>query len=150
MMESITFTKMRLKDIDDVLKVEKRSFKTPWSRFAFICELRDNRFANYLVVKDGNKVIGYGGMWIVLNEAHITNIAIDPDYRGKKIGETLMLNLIELARSKGAERMTLEVRRSNFIAKRLYKKLGFEVRGVRTGYYVDTNEDALIMWKDSL
>lgn len=149
-MGSIIFTKMRLQDIDSVLEVEKKSFKTPWSRFAFLCELRDNQFAYYLVVKDGNKVIGYGGMWIILNEAHITNIAIDPDYRGKKLGEKLMIKLMDIAKKKGADKMTLEVRRSNYIAKRLYKKLGFEVRGVRKGYYVDTNEDALIMWKDSL
>ncbi|MDI3534777.1 MAG: [ribosomal protein S18]-alanine N-acetyltransferase [Thermosediminibacterales bacterium] len=149
-MGSIIFTKMRLQDIDSVLEVEKKSFKTPWSRFAFLCELRDNQFAYYLVVKDGNKVIGYGGMWIILNEAHITNIAIDPDYRGKKLGEKLMVKLMDIAKKKGADRMTLEVRRSNYIAKRLYKKLGFEVRGVRKGYYADTNEDALIMWKDSL
>lgn len=148
--DNFFITPMRLEHIDGILRVEKRSFKTPWSRFAFICELRDNQFAHYLVALDDDRVIGYAGMWLILNEAHITNVAVDPDYRGLKVGETLMRCLINIAREKKAERMTLEVRPSNDVARNLYKKLGFVELGIRKGYYSDTGEDAIIMWKQDI
>jgi ribosomal-protein-alanine N-acetyltransferase len=148
--ENFTIAPMRYEDIDGILHVEKRSFLTPWSRFAFLCELRDNQFAHYFVAKDADWVIGYAGMWLILNEAHVTNVAVDPAYRGKKVGEALMRTLMSVAREKKADRMTLEVRPSNAVAKNLYKKLGFIELGLRKGYYSDTGEDAIIMWKDEL
>lgn len=141
---------MKVKDLDEVMEVESHCFKTPWSRYSFMCELTDNQFSHYIVARHNGKIIGYGGMWIILDEAHVTNIGVLPEYRGKGVGETLMRSLMALAKSNGANKMTLEVRKSNYIAQNLYSKLGFEPVGIRRGYYVDDGEDAVIMWKDSL
>lgn len=131
-----------------VLEVERLSFPTPWSKQAFLGELKENDLAYYYVCLEGHKVVGYAGMWIIFDEAHVTNIAVHPQFRGKKIGKALLLNLLEQALRLGAERITLEVRPSNKIAQELYRKLGFVPVGVRKGYYTDTNEDAIIMWKN--
>lgn len=142
---------MQIDDIPQIVAIEKKSFPTPWSAYAFTCELCDNEFANYLVLTtstDPSTVIGYGGMWIIIDEAHITNIAINPPFRGRGLGRQMMEGLINLARLKKAQRMTLEVRVSNETAQTLYRKMKFASAGIRPGYYVDTNEDALIMWKD--
>ncbi|KJS88870.1 MAG: hypothetical protein JM58_00155 [Peptococcaceae bacterium BICA1-8] len=147
----ISLRKMELGDVSQVVEIENRSFPTPWSAYAFTCEILDNDFAYYFVITaedDRDCVIGYGGMWIILDEAHITNIAIIPQYRGKRFGEVLLTNLMGLALAKGADRITLEVRVSNTSAKKLYSRLGFEAAGLRKGYYVDTKEDAIIMWKE--
>jgi ribosomal-protein-alanine N-acetyltransferase len=93
-------------------------------------------------------IVGYGGMWIIIDEAHITNIAVEPAYRGKKLGEQILKGLMELAKLKRVARMTLEVRVSNDDAQKLYKRIGFKPAGIRPGYYIDTNEDALIMWNE--
>lgn len=137
---------MNLMDLDDIMEVERLSFTLPWSREAFYRELTDNPYAYYIVADIDGKAIGYGGVWIVVDEAHITNIAVRPEYRGKKIGETLLKQLQNLAREKGAKTMTLEVRVSNHVAQNLYRKLGFKNGGIRKGYYTDNFEDALVMW----
>lgn len=139
-------------DIEGVLAVEQATFTTPWSKGAFESEIYDNELTYYLVVidKESKKVIGYAGMWVIVDEAHVTNIAISPDYQGNGIGEILVRNLMEAAIVRGASCMTLEVRKSNNVAQGLYTKLGFKARGVRPKYYSDTKEDALIMWCDSL
>lgn len=143
--------RMKKEDIPQVVEIEKQSFPTPWSSYAFSCELADNDFAHYLIVtteENPAEVLGYGGMWIILDEVHITNIAIAPPSRGKKLGEFLLRGMFSLAMQKKALRMTLEVRASNHIAQKLYTKMGFTAAGIRPGYYADTNEDALIMWKE--
>jgi ribosomal-protein-alanine N-acetyltransferase len=142
---------MEEKDITQIVEIEKQSFPSPWSAYAFKCELADNEFASYLVVttEDNQElVLGYGGMWLIIDESHITNIAIAPEYRGKNLGELLMGGLETLAMQKGALRMTLEVRVSNEKAQTLYRKRGFIPSGIRPKYYVAENEDALIMWKE--
>lgn len=139
---------MELSDLDRILKIEKLSFPTPWSRFAYLSELCENRNAYYLVGELSGDVIGYGGIWIVLDEAHVTTIAVDPNYRGKKYGEKILISLGNSALQRGAERMTLEVRKSNYPAQSLYLKFGFETVGIRKGYYTDNDEDAVIMWAD--
>lgn len=139
---------MREEHLMGVLEVEQLSFPTPWSKQAFLGELRDNELAHYYVCLQGEKVAGYAGMWIIYDEAHVTNIAVHPDFRGQKIGKALMLTLMEHALRLGAERITLEVRPSNKVAQELYRKLGFRPVGVRKGYYTDTNEDAIIMWRN--
>ncbi len=133
-------------DIDDVLKVEQSSFAVPWTRTAFVNELTTNKFAHYLVIETAEEIIGYCGLWVVVDEAQITNIAIYPAYRGLKLGEQLLLHVLELARTLQATKMTLEVRVSNHIAQSLYTKLGFQPGGIRKNYYTDNQEDALVMW----
>ncbi|MDA8352070.1 MAG: ribosomal protein S18-alanine N-acetyltransferase [Firmicutes bacterium] len=142
----LEFRPMTLGDIPDVLQVERASFRTPWSRQAFYNELAYNQFAYYTVVILDGRVIGYGGMWLILEEAHITNIAIHPDYRGQGVGEKTLNYLMESARRSKALHMTLEVRVSNATAQRLYRKKGFEPTGIRPRYYSDNQEDAVIMW----
>lgn len=137
---------MELKDIEDVLKIEHESFAAPWSRDAFINELTHNRFAVYIVIEEEEQVIGYCGVWVIVDEAHITNIAILPEHRGKKLGEALLTKVMEVTKQLGAEKMTLEVRVSNDVAKGLYRKLGFQDGAIRRGYYTDNQEDALVMW----
>jgi ribosomal-protein-alanine N-acetyltransferase len=141
---------MYLSDLDAVMGIEVHSFPTPWSRHAFQAELMENNFATYLVLDFHGRVVAYGGMWIILDEAHVTNVAVHPDFRGHHLGERMMRGLMERARALGSVRMTLEVRRSNAVAQNLYHKLGFIPLGVRRGYYSDPREDAIIMWKDPL
>lgn len=141
---------MVMEDLNQVLEVEQQSFASPWSRQAFEAELTQNRFAHYLVAESEGKIVGYGGVWVVFDEAHVTNIAVHPSYRGKKVGEAILRALILLSRIEGADRMTLEVRPSNLVAQKLYWKFGFKPVGVRKGYYTDNGEDAIIMWCDDL
>ncbi|GIN88912.1 ribosomal-protein-alanine acetyltransferase [Heyndrickxia sporothermodurans] len=138
--------KATVDDIDGIMKVELQSFSLPWSREAFFNEFVKNHFAVYFVIEDRNKIIGYCGVWLVVDEAHITNIAILPEYRGQKLGELLLRSMMEFSIESGAKSMTLEVRVSNLIAQSLYKKLGFFEGGIRKNYYTDNQEDALVMW----
>lgn len=144
--ESIDFRFMKEEDIDQVLEIEHASFTTPWSREAFHNELNVNKFAKYIVLEADEKVVGYCGVWIVVDEAHVTNIAILPEYRGKKLGEALLLTLVEFAKTMGAKSMTLEVRVTNNVAQSLYRKFGFQRGGLRKKYYSDNQEDAIVMW----
>lgn len=146
MNDSLLFRLMREEDIDQIVHIEKRSFTVPWSKDAFYNELYKNQFASYLVIEDGEKIIGYCGVWIVVDEAHITNIAILPEYRGRKLGDALLARVIQMAKEMGAQSMTLEVRVGNLVAQNLYRKFGFENGGIRKGYYTDNHEDALVMW----
>lgn len=136
--------------LDDAALIERRCFPIPWSRQALEFELLYNELAEYVVALDGEQVVGYGGMWMVLNEAHITNIAVIPPYRRRGIGRGLLYALIRRAVALGADQMTLEVRPSNRPARNLYHSLGFVDCGRRRGYYRDNNEDAIIMWRRNL
>jgi [ribosomal protein S18]-alanine N-acetyltransferase len=138
---------MKLEHIDDVLIIEKFSFKTPWTRDAFMMELTNNKCSLYRVLIYNNKVVAYGGMWVLLDEGHITNIAVHPEYRGNGLGDKIVEDLIHAAKGKGVTSMTLEVRVSNISAINLYRKHGFADVAIRKGYYQDTNEDGIIMWK---
>ena len=146
MNNTMTFRMMNVDDIDQVLEVESQSFTLPWSKEAFFNELTVNQYAVYIVIEDNGKIAGYCGSWVVIDESHITNIAILPEYRGKKLGEALLRKMIEISISMGAIRMTLEVRVSNVVAISLYEKLGFQKGGIRKRYYTDNHEDAYIMW----
>lgn len=137
---------MEESDLSGVLKVEHDAFQMPWTRYAFLNELNNNRFAHYLVAEWEEEIIGYCGVWIVLDEANITNVAVHSAYRGKRVGENLMVHAIEMSAVYGAKTMSLEVRVSNKVAQSLYKKLGFEEGGIRKSYYTDNKEDALVMW----
>jgi [ribosomal protein S18]-alanine N-acetyltransferase len=146
MEDSYVFRYMREEDLDQILEVEHASFTTPWSREAFYNELYNNKFAVYLVLEKDHVVIGYCGVWIVIDEAHVTNVAILPQYRGRKLGEAILSKLMSIAKEKGARSMTLEVRVTNHVAQSLYRKLGFQNGGIRKNYYSDNQEDALVMW----
>jgi len=146
----LAFSNMDYCHLSMVMQIEQASFSTPWSKRAFVGEIRQNQFAHYYVCLAAQQVIGYGGIWLVLDEAHVTTVAVAPEFRQKKIGCQLMLYLMQQALAKGADKMTLEVRPSNTHAKQLYKELGFEEVGIRKGYYTDNNEDAIIMWKHLL
>ncbi|HEY8424901.1 MAG TPA: ribosomal protein S18-alanine N-acetyltransferase [Limnochordales bacterium] len=145
---TIVIDPMRVKDLNDIMVIERLSFSTPWSRAAFLSELLDNDRAHYLVARVDGRAVGYVGIWLVADEGHITNVAVHPDYRGRGVGRRLMEAITDLARRKGMRRMTLEVRKSNIRAQRLYESLGFRSAGIRRGYYRDNNEDAIIMWRD--
>jgi ribosomal-protein-alanine N-acetyltransferase len=137
---------MTVRDLNQVMRVEQRSFTSPWSRQAFLAELLDNQFARYIVAERDGQIVGYAGVWLVVDEGHVTNIAVDPDYRGRHLGEALLRALMAICAANGILRMTLEVRVSNVVAQNLYRKYGFNGIGVRKGYYTDNHEDALIMW----
>lgn len=142
----IVFRPMKLSDLPVIMEVERASFPTPWPRQAFYNELVHNRFARYSVIQVDGRVVGYCGLWLLLDEAHITNIAIHPNFRGRGLGKALLSYVMRQAKEWGAGKMTLEVRVSNKIAQRLYKKMGFEPSGIRPRYYTDNQEDAIIMW----
>ncbi|WP_461202853.1 ribosomal protein S18-alanine N-acetyltransferase [Anoxybacillus sp. TBDG-1] len=142
----VCFRFMTLQDLDRIVEIEQLSFTLPWSRSSFYQELTNNRYARYIVMEYDGQIIGYCGMWLVMDEAHITNIAVLPEFRGKKLGEALMKQAMALAREEGAQTMTLEVRVSNNVAQSLYRKLGFLNGGIRKRYYSDNQEDALVMW----
>ena len=139
--------KMTVEDIDRVFEIESQSFKTPWSKESFYTEVKENTLATYLVLTLDETVIGFGGMWLIMDEIHITNVAVAPEHRGQGYSKTLITDMIRYAKEKGFQHMTLEVRVSNAVAIALYEKFGFEGSGIRPKYYVDTGEDALVMWK---
>ena len=146
MISSVAFRQMREEDLNQIMEIEKKSFATPWTYDAFYNELHTNQFAHYVVAEVDQEIIGYCGLWVIIDEGHITNIAILPEYRGNGLGEKLLLAVIDTARELGAETLTLEVRVSNDVAKGLYRKLGFQDGGIRKSYYTDNYEDALVMW----
>ncbi|MGI6037496.1 MAG: ribosomal protein S18-alanine N-acetyltransferase [Limnochordia bacterium] len=139
---------MRVRDVDQVVAIEREAFPIPWSRFTYVSEIVHNDRAHYFVAVDEDRVLGYAGMWLIAGEGHITNVAVAAPYRRQGIGTKLLRTLAETARGYGALRLTLEVRRSNEEAQGAYKKCGFLSVGVRPGYYLDNGEDAVIMWKD--
>jgi ribosomal-protein-alanine N-acetyltransferase len=138
---------MSFADLEQVVEIEQASFPTPWSRQSFLHELMDNERAIYLVYKHMGRVWGYVGMWIILDEGHITNLAVHPVFRRRGVGNSLIRGLEEVARERGVRHLTLEVRKSNIPAQELYKKHGFVSMGIRRQYYLDNKEDAIIMWK---
>ena len=141
--------RMTMADVDGVATVEAATFPTPWSRDAFVSEMK-NVAARYLVAEKDGKVIGYAGAWIILDESHITNIAVLKEERGQGIGRQLTHGLMQYLSNLGAAYATLEVRKSNEVAQNLYKSLGFIKLGVRKRYYEDNGEDALIMVCDHM
>lgn len=146
----VKFEEMRLEHLSQVMEIEKASFPSPWSWYSFVNEVMKNSFAYYIVAVSDKNVVGYAGMWLILDEAHITSVAVHPHHRGNGIGRALMQEMVRRAAMMGINKMTLEVRPSNTAARHLYATLGFIERGVRKGYYTDTREDAIIMWKDDI
>jgi [ribosomal protein S18]-alanine N-acetyltransferase len=189
---------MQIEDVDEVSRVERECFTTPWPVNAYRRELRENRLSRYVVVRwlegdaalpgaapapapegDGDDplagvrravssllrpfglaeraesrgtpaILGFAGMWLMFDEAHITTIGVKRAMRGRGLGELMLVHLIDQAREMGAKRLTLEVRVSNKVAQELYRKYTFKEEGVRKRYYSDDGEDALIMWSDRI
>ena len=167
--EVVNVRAMQHADIPSVVPIERLCFGDRWTAAAFAAEL-DNPSSTYIIaerlhgtegptaqsgVAEGpvpgqGQIIGYAGFWLILEEAHITTIAVNPSEQGKKIGEQLLLHLIREASARGAKWLTLEVRVSNTVAQRLYEKYGFSSLGKRRGYYQDDGEDALVMWTENI
>jgi [ribosomal protein S18]-alanine N-acetyltransferase len=178
---------MTLRDIPEVIEIERLSFSMTWPANSYKRELEQNRMASYVVAryepgpgepppparpKEARRpfplsllpqpaerasaedsqaaVVGYGGLWLMVDEAHVTSVAVHPQFRGKGLGELLMLSLMEVALRLNARFVTLEVRVSNAVARKLYEKLGFREAGIRPRYYTDNNEDAVVMWSDEV
>lgn len=140
---------MEVRHIPQVCELEEICFASPWNERMFTDELEKNPLSRYVVLLDREKpgrVVAYAGYWKIFDEGHITNVAVRPEWRGKKAGTYLMNQLMQLAAAEGIGAMTLEVRKSNDVAQALYRKLGFREEGVRKKYYEDNGEDALIMW----
>lgn len=147
-MKGISLRRMRHGDVPGVMDIEKRSFTSPWGAHLFHEEV-DRDFSHPVVAVDEEtgRVVGYIIFWVVYDECHILNIAVDPERRRQGIGEALMRHCEEVARAKRVPYIYLEVRESNRPAIALYKKLGYRFFGLRRGYYTDTKEDALVMAK---
>lgn len=164
--------RMALKDVPEVAAMEKLVFTMPWSARAFEYELRYNAMAHFVVARQkpdvaprdreqvrwwgGRRllsprpVLGYAGLWMIVDEGHVCTLAVQPDWRGRRLGELLLVTLIERSCALNASVVTLEVRTSNLVAQQLYRKYGFSVVGLRKGYYSDNHEDALIMTTDPI
>ena len=142
---------MQKNDIDEVFEIETASFNGHhWSKSSLYDELSNNLANYYCIRNEENTIVGYAGFWHIIDEAHITTIAITPKYRRKKLGELLLRNIIEQCYKKEIKYITLEVRVSNSPAIALYEKYGFKSLGTRKHYYQDNNEDALIMWTENI
>lgn len=141
---------MGLGDLEAVQRIELASFSTPWPEQAYRSEIETNRLASYLVARAAGDVVAYGGVWLMVDEAHVTTVAVHPDWRRQKIGARLLSALLDVAIARGAREATLEVRLSNLAARRLYEAFGFRPVGLRPRYYSDNDEDALIMTTEAL
>lgn len=151
-MENIAFRRMVPEDADAVAAIEAACMPVPWSRQTF-WEEASRTAAYYLLALDGNKdkqIIAYAGCWVMTNEGHITNVAVDPAYQGQGVGKALMVELMRRVKELGADSMTLEVRPSNKAAIALYTGLGFRSVGQRPKYYTNPVEAAEIMWNTKL
>lgn len=137
-----------IRHLEDIVLIEQLSFSIPWSKDSIRNELQSNTRAVYLAaVDEKGQAIGYIGMWDILGEGHITDIAVHPKFRRKGIAAKLLNEIIHCAKKRNIKSLTLEVRKSNIPAISLYKKYGFVEYGTRKGYYQDNGEDAIIMWK---
>lgn len=134
-------------DAETMAELDRLCFTVPWTRQAFEHELSANEAAFYLVGLIEGEIVGYAGLWQIVDEGHITNIAVHPAYRRKGLGKLLLAELIRASEARGINKHTLEVRASNEAAIELYKKFGFKIAGIRKGYYPDNFEDALILWR---
>ncbi|MGD2040345.1 MAG: ribosomal protein S18-alanine N-acetyltransferase [Anaerolineae bacterium] len=155
---------MRLSDLDQVIEIERTAFSSPWSARAYRYEIQKNEHSTMLVVRPAphpggcvgrglrslkrtqpGPVLGYGGFWLLVDEAHIATIAVHPEWRRRGLGELLLLTMLERAAEQDAQRATLEVRVSNTTAQSLYTRYGFSIVSLQRRYYADNNEDAFIM-----
>lgn len=141
---------MRRRHLRSVLRIEAQVYPRPWSLSLFLSELALRTSRYYLIARLDGVVVGYAGLMVVGDEAHVTTIAVDPEWRRAKIGTRLMLELVRTARRREAYNLTLEVRVTNTVAQAMYESFGFSTAGIRKNYYEETNEDALVMWAEHI
>ena len=138
-----------LAEIDAILAVERASFTNPWTREMYLAELDHQGVAFFYVARDaGRRVVGFCSFWRVLDELHVNNLAVLPEYRRQGVASALLARVLEAGASMGSRRATLEVRHSNDAARRLYGGFGFVVAGIRRAYYTNPIEDALVLYRD--
>lgn len=145
--DTLTTETMRRRHLKKVLEIEEKLYPRPWTHRTFVSELSQMRAGSryYLVAYVGDSMVGYGGMMFSGEDAHITNIAVDPEWQGRGVATEMMLDLVLLAHDRGCAAMTLEVRHTNVVAQNLYRRFGFVPAGVRKRYYENT-DDAIVMW----
>lgn len=149
--ESVTIKKMTADDVDKIIAIESEAYgEHHWSKDSFLNEIHNELARYYTLFTSSGEIAGYAGTWHILDEAHITNIAISPNYRRKHYGEALLKRIIDDCYLEMIKYITLEVRVSNAPAINLYTKYGFSSFGTRKGYYQNNNEDALIMWTKNI
>lgn len=148
--EEVELAPMRRRHLRQVLKIEAQVYPRPWSSTLFLQEMvrRSDRY--YIVARHAAQVVGYAGLMITGPEAHITTIAVDPALHRQRIGIKMMLDLVDEARTRGCRSVSLEVRKSNTGAQKLYERFGFKAVGMRRGYYIETGEDAIVMFADDV
>ena len=146
----IEITRMRRRHLRGIMAIERQVYPRPWSPSLFVSEMTSGRSRAYLVALDRRTGSGYAGLISYGDEAHVTTIAVDPEYQRLKIGTRLLYELVREAIEMGARAVSLEVRVTNWGAQRLYGGFGFRPVGVRRNYYQETNEDALVMWTDDI
>ncbi len=144
---SVEIRKMTLDDLDGIMEIEVEAFPVPWPREAYEKEITKNELAYYVVAESEGEIVGYAGLWEVVGEGHITNVAVRKECRGQGISTLLMQALLNRMLELNFYGMTLEVRVSNVRAQALYQKFGFESEGLRKSYYSDNGEDAIMMWR---
>lgn len=147
MSDAVVITPMRPDHLSDVLRIEKASFSSPWSRESFLREMERAPLSVTIVAQEAETVIGYIVAWCIIEEAHIGNVAVDPDRRRQGVGRMMMDWFLQHATARGCAFATLEVRDSNHAARHLYASLGFAVAGRRRRYYLNPSEDAVVMVK---
>lgn len=141
---------MCLSHLDSIMEIEAQCYGPHhWARESFASEI-NNSISSYSCATQEGKLLGYLGMWKIVDEAHITNLAVKPEFQKQKVATFLIINAIEECYKDKIKFITLEVRVSNTKAKKLYEKFGFKSLGIRKQYYQDNNEDALIMWTDNI
>ncbi|HYI61362.1 MAG TPA: ribosomal protein S18-alanine N-acetyltransferase [Acidimicrobiales bacterium] len=142
----LVITPMRRRHLRQVLRIDNAVYTRPWSLALYLGELATTEGRSYLVARQGSTVVGYAGLMVIVDDAHVTTVAVAPVHQRQGIATRVLLVLLREAVALGAERVTLEVRASNRGAQALYRRFGFAPSGVRKAYYVDNREDALIMW----
>ena len=143
---AIDIVPMRRRHLRAVLKIEEQVYPRPWSSSLFLSELALRSSRAYYVAKSAGDVVGYAGLMMTMDDGHVTTIAVDPEWQRHKIGTRLLITLAREAKRRGASSLTLEVRVSNESAQAMYRQFGFAPVGLRRGYYVETGEDAIVMW----
>lgn len=142
---SVLYRRMTLADVPQVHQIELDTFAEPWSYQSFVDEMQKNVCARYIVAQEDERIIAYAGAWLVMEEGHVTNVAVAKEARGRGVGAAVMRALMQYAANMGVQYMTLEVRKSNLVAQKMYRSLRFIELGVRKRYYEDNGEDALLM-----